>query len=254
MAIFRAIAFVFVLFSSLLLAAPLQWIARRYDWRIQDAIQKHFCRSICAVLGVRIKAHGRLPGESPRFVVSNHVSWVDILTLSSLYPLVFLAKAEVATWPVLGLLAKLQGTIFIERGNRRKIPEVNRKLMDTLRQGRDLVVFPEGTSSDGSRVLRFNAGHFGPLQDVEDGGVSPQLSVAPVAIYYTDLKNAWIDVGWYGDMTFLPHLWSLMKRGGAVCHISFGSGLPIGDADRKVLAGAAEESVRLMLDARLRAA
>jgi 1-acyl-sn-glycerol-3-phosphate acyltransferase len=143
------------------------------------------------------------------------VSWTDIIALASLYPFVFLAKSEVASWPVLGLLARLQGTIFVERGARQDISRVNDSLADVLRAGGDLVVFPEGTSSDGAAVLPFRSAHFAPLEAMAARGEAPTL--APVAISYSDGLEM-IDVGWYGDMTFLPHLWRLMTRPHAVSH------------------------------------
>ena len=153
---FRAVAFVLAMAFFVMLVAPVQALARWRDWRLQHAIQKFFCRTMCRVIGVEVIPSGRLPGAAPRFVVANHVSWTDILAIASLYPLVFLAKSEVAKWPVLGFLARLQGTIFVDRGRRQAIPEVNAELAEVLRQGQDVVVFAEGTSSDGgsSQVQR----------------------------------------------------------------------------------------------------
>jgi 1-acyl-sn-glycerol-3-phosphate acyltransferase len=237
----RALSFLFALTVSLIFAAPLQWLARRYDWPIQHRIQMAFCRVMLATIGIRIEGHGNIPGASPRFVVANHVSWTDILALASLHPLVFLAKKEVASWPVLGFLARLQGTVFVERENRRAIPLVNAALSEKMRGGNDVVVFAEGTSSDGSSVLKFNAAHFGMLADMQAAG--EVFSLAPVGIAYSR------DVGWYGDMTFVPHLWSLMKSGGVVCQIFFGDALETQGRDRKQLAAETEARVRDLLQA-----
>jgi len=119
---FRAVAFVLAMAFFVMLVAPVQALARWRDWRLQHAIQKFFCGTMCRVIGVEVIPSGRLPGAAPRFVVANHVSWTDILAIASLYPLVFLAKSEVAKWPVLGFLARLQGTIFVDRGRRQAIP------------------------------------------------------------------------------------------------------------------------------------
>ncbi len=252
MALLRAAIFLCVLACVFVFVVPIQWLARRRDWALQHAIQTAFCRVVCAVIGVRVTAHGRLPSEAPRLIVANHVSWTDILALSSLHPLVFLAKSEVSTWPVLGFLARLQGTVFVERANRRKIPLVNKRLAEKLRERRDIVIFPEGTSSDGSAVLRFNTAHFGPLCDFADDWGRSAPTLAPVAILYAepgaDPFDGAIDVGWYGDMTFLPHLWSLMRRGGVACHIFFGDAIDA-EGGRKALANAAEDSVRNLLRA-----
>ncbi|MGQ0685088.1 lysophospholipid acyltransferase family protein [Bradyrhizobium sp.] len=246
----RAIGFLAALAVTYLFAVPFQWFARRYDWTLQHRVQTGFCRMMLAIIGIRVRSHRQLTGASPRFVVANHVSWTDILALASLYPLVFLAKKEVASWPVLGFLARLQGTVFVDRGNRRGIPQVNAALSEVLRAGRDVVVFAEGTSSDGASILKFNAAHFAMLCDLQSSEVPPPFILAPVGIAYTETDQAKpADIGWYGDMTFVPHLWSLMKRDDVVCHIAFGPPVETAGRDRKALAAAAETSVRALVQA-----
>jgi lyso-ornithine lipid O-acyltransferase len=254
----RAAAFCFVITVSLVVFAPVQFLARRRGWAVQHAIQTGFCRAVCAAIGVRVSPQGRLPGVSPRLIIANHVSWTDVIALASQYPFVFLAKKEVAGWPVLGFLARLQGTVFVDRGDRRSIPLVNAAIAEKLRAGQDVVVFAEGTSSDGAGVLKFNAAHFAMLRDLAagEGGAAPlNVTLAPAAIVYSaprenlPIKQGGFDVGWYGDMTFLPHLWSLMRRGGAKCHIIFPEPVDSGlTQDRKALAGAAEARVRAALN------
>ena len=254
----RAVLFVLSMTFFLACVAPVQWLARRLDWRLQHWIQGFFCRTMCAVIGVKVAVQGALPAAGPRLIVANHVSWTDIIALASRYPLVFLAKQEVSAWPALGFLARLQGTIFVDRGNRRAIPLVNARIAERLRQGSDVVVFAEGTSSDGSNVLKFNASHFAMLREFaekEAQNARPIIvSVAPVAIAYTapnerSLEGAApYDAGWYGDMDFVSHLWDLMKRG-AKCHILFGQAIDSGAVtDRKALAAATEETVRDLLN------
>ncbi|MBY6242079.1 1-acyl-sn-glycerol-3-phosphate acyltransferase [Methylosinus sp. Sm6] len=249
MAYLRAIAFVLAMTGAFVLFVPLQWLARRRGWAIRHGIQTGFCRTMCAIIGIEVREEGRPPDAAPRFVVANHVSWTDIIALASRYPLVFLAKREVALWPVLGFLARLQGTIFVDRSNRRAIPIVNAALAERLGRGEDVVIFAEGTSSDGSGVLKFNASHFAMLTGLGEDGAAPVL--APAAIIYAAKKakgDGRFDVGWYGDMTFLPHLWSLMKRGGAKCHILWGEAVDPRAGDRKALAQATEQRVRALLE------
>lgn len=235
----RAALFILAMAATLAIAAPLQALARWRGWRMQDSIQRGFCRLVCAIIGIEVALTGRPPSRRPMFVVANHLSWTDIIALASVHPFVFLAKREVASWPVLGFLARLQGTVFVDRGARRGIPGVNAALVRTLRDGRDLVVFAEGTSTDGATPPRFKAGHF-------DAAREAAAVVAPVAIFYSDGKSP-IDLGWYGDMTFLPHLWRLMRRGGARCHIRFGEAIDARDKDRKALAEDAQAQVRALL-------
>lgn len=240
----RAFAFVMAMTAAFVFVVPVQALARRRGWAIQHKIQTGFCRVICAIIGIKVAPTGALPRHAPRFVVANHVSWTDIIALASLHPFVFLAKSEVARWPALGLLARLQGTVFVARGARHDVARVNAALADVLRAGGDLVVFPEGTSSDGALVLPFRSAHFASLETLAAQGEAPAL--APVAIFYSDGARR-IDVGWYGDMTFLPHLWGLMKRGDAACHILFGEEIVTTGKDRKTLAAETQERVRAML-------
>jgi 1-acyl-sn-glycerol-3-phosphate acyltransferase len=146
---------------------------------------------------------------------------------------------------VLGLLARLQGTVFVERGAKQDVARVNDALADVLRAGGDLVVFPEGTSSDGAQVLPFRSAHFAPLETLAARGEAPTLT--PVAIAYSDSARQ-IDVGWYGDMTFLPHLWRLMKRRRTQCHVAFGDPVETTAKDRKTLAMETRERVRALLE------
>jgi lyso-ornithine lipid O-acyltransferase len=239
----RALAFVSAMAAAFVFVVPVQMLARRRGWRVQHDIQKGFCRIMCAIIGIEVETSRALPAAAPRLVVANHVSWTDIIALTSLHPLVFLAKSEVSGWPVLGFLARLQGTVFVPRGSRKDIARVNAALGDKLREGRDLVVFAEGTSSDGATVLKFNSAHFDAVQSC-DGAAA----IAPVAILYTDGERP-IDVGWYGDMTFLPHLWRLMKRNGVRCLIAFGAAIETRGKDRKTLAAETEAQVRALLEA-----
>jgi 1-acyl-sn-glycerol-3-phosphate acyltransferase len=246
----RALAFLLAMAFFLLLVAPIQALARRRGWPIQHEIQKFFCRAMCAIIGVDVVAKGALASGTPRFIVANHVSWTDILAITSLYPLVFLAKVEVASWPVLGWLARLQGTIFVDRMQRSAIPAVNAALARELREGRDVVVFAEGTSSDGAKVLKFNASHFAMLHDLAQNAQALDAAVVPVAFAYGPRQGVaeGFDVGWYGEMSFLPHLWSLMRHGGARCSVAFGEALsPAAFPDRKALAHAAQQSVEGLL-------
>jgi 1-acyl-sn-glycerol-3-phosphate acyltransferase len=240
----RALAFVVTLTAAFVFVVPVQALARKRGWALQHAIQTGFCRVMCAIIGVKVEAQGALPGDAPRFVVSNHVSWTDIIALTSLYPFVFLAKSEVAGWPALGQLARLQGTVFVERGARQDVARVNEALAMIMRAGGDLVIFAEGTSSDGGQVLPFRSAHFAPLEALAAQGETPTL--APAAISYSDSAGR-IDVGWYGDMTFLPHLWRLMKRGDAHCRIVFGEAIETNGKDRKALAAETQAQVRALL-------
>src|SRR5690606_13065505 len=115
----------------------------------------------CRMIGLRVKVHGTIEANRPLLIASNHVSWKDILVLGAVADVVYIAKAEVRDWPVFGVLARLQATIFVEREQKRKtgdqVDEIARRLAD----GEIVVLFPEGTTSDGNRLLEIKTSLFG---------------------------------------------------------------------------------------------
>ena len=115
---------------------------------------------VCRLLGIRVKVIGSLDTARPALLVSNHVSWLDIPALSSAGPVCFVAKAEVSRWPFVSLLAKLQRTVFVDRTRRTLVKNKASEIADRLAQGDNIVLFAEGTSSDGNRVLPFRSSLF----------------------------------------------------------------------------------------------
>ncbi len=200
----------------------------------------HVCRLCLRVLGLRVSQEGA-PMDRPGVLVANHASWLDILVLNAPAPVYFVAKAEVAGWPGIGLLARATGTVFVAR-ERREAAAQAALLRARLAAGHRLLIFPEGTSSDGRRVLPFKATLFAALQ----GSDGPAPWVQPVSLIYTAPARA--DprfYGWWGDMELGPHLLAVLaiRRNGAA-RIVWHPPLATAGADRKALARAAEAAVR----------
>lgn len=168
---------------------------------ITDRIRQHWCRAVCCVLGVRITVHGT-PEPAAGLTVANHISWLDIVVLGSLLPLTFVAKLEVAAWPVLGYLAKRTGTLFIRRGDAEHTAAACEQMAWQLRQGRRVMLFPEGTTTRGGRVMRFHAKLLQPAQ-------LAQVPVQAVALRYRN--EAATVAPFVDDDAFLPHLLNLLK-------------------------------------------
>ena len=147
-------------------------------------------------------------GEIPKagLLVSNHLSYLDILAISATAPAVFVSKADVRRWPLFGWLAALGGTVFVERERRTHVGEVNREIETALAAGALVVVFPEGTSSDGTEVLPFRASL---LEPALRGG--HEISVGWIH-YALDDGDAGNEVCYWGDHTFFPHLLNLMGK------------------------------------------
>lgn len=165
-------------------------------------------RYACHIIGLDISMTGRPSTGAPKLFVANHVSYIDILALGSQVKVRFIAKADVSGWPVFGFLARLCGTVFIQRRAGRSGHQ--RDLLKTLlASGESLVLFAEGTSSDGRTVQPFKSSLFGAL---EAKALRERVDVQPVTIGYETPTYAW-----YGDMTLMPHLWRLLGlRGGRV--------------------------------------
>jgi lyso-ornithine lipid O-acyltransferase len=216
-------------------------------------------RLVCRLVGVRVVLDGRLSQVRPLLIASNHVSWLDISVLASIAPLSFIAKSEVASWPVFGWLAKLQRSVFVDRNRRANTRQVNAQIAGRLRSGDVMVLFAEGTSSDGNRVLPFRSALLGAAHELAcDGDDAPVIHVQPVALVYTRLNGLPMGhqhrpvVAWHGDLELAPHLWRLLKAGSIDVTIAFGQPIPLTcAADRKSVAGTAELRVRDMASALL---
>jgi lyso-ornithine lipid O-acyltransferase len=174
-----------------------------------------------------INLEGALP-QAPVLLVSNHVSWLDIPLLSTVMPSSFIAKREVGTWPFFRNLAKLQRTVFVDRDRRYTTGVKRAEIAARLQAGDSLVLFPEGTSSDGMQVLPFKSSYFGAVEDLD-------VAVVPVTISYGGPPRFH---AWFGDMDLLPHIWAVLKSGPINARITVHR--PLAKKDRKALAREAE--------------
>lgn len=170
-------------------------------------------RRLLRVVGVEISLQGAVPAEG--LLVSNHLSYLDILVLGSITPIVFVSKSEVRHWPVLGWLAHQSGTLFIQRGKRSDVARINAQTARVLDSGVLLVLFPEGTSSDGREVLPFKSSLLEPVV-----GRHHALAVAHLR-YRVEDGNAGEDVCYWGDMTFGTHLLNLLALRRIRASVSF---------------------------------
>lgn len=164
---------------------------------LSQMITRYVSRSVIWVLGLGIKTVGK--PEKSGLVAANHISWLDIFVLNSVQSVYFVAKAEVAKWPVIGWIASGAGTAFVER-RRSQAAKQRDMFLERLNIGDRLLFFPEGTSTDGLRVLPFKPTLFAAL--FEDG-IKDCATVQPVSLIYQAPKNARKDFyGWWGDMSF----------------------------------------------------
>ena len=171
------------------------------------------------------------PPPGPFLLVSNHLSYVDIIAFASQMNSTFIAKREVSNWPLIGVLARSMNTIFIDRTNRGDIPRVLSATESALSKGQNVILFAEGTSSSGESVLPFNSS----LLEVAAKLKCP-VSYASLT-YETPVNHvpAHLSICWWGDMTFLDHLFNLLRLPFFNAAITYGE-MPVSPNDRKTLA------------------
>ena len=230
-----------------LLCLPVQAVLILFGARASHTLPQLYHRVVLDILGLRLDVRGRAERQRPCLFAANHSSYLDIEVLGALIRGSFVAKAEIRGWPFFGLLAKLQRTVFVDRrpsqaGRHRSA------IQRRLEAGERLILFPEGTTGDGNRVLPFKRALFAAAQH-EVGGRS--IAVQPVSIAYARFSNLPMDrelrpcYAWYGDMELLPHIWQMLRTGVATVVVQFHPALTVEDAggDRRQLARRCQETV-----------
>jgi len=198
-------------------------------------------RWLCAILGVKLRRFGD-PYPGRRMIVSNHVSWLDVLALGAMEPMAFLAKRQVGADRRTRWLVDLQGAVYVDRERKSCIPKVNADMARRMAAGVPVVLFAEGTTSDGTRLLPFRSSHF-------EAARAAGAWVQPVYLDYrriAGMRAARTQApvfAWYGDMTFWPSLKSVLGSGGIDCDVHYGEPFAP-DADRKTLARTARAKMR----------
>jgi lyso-ornithine lipid O-acyltransferase len=256
----RVALIVLALLLLTLVLLPFQLAGIVFNSRLQRIVPKLFHRAVSAIVGIRIHQVGQRSGDRPLLILSNHVSWLDIIVITAIAPVVFVAKHEVASWPVFGWLAKLQRTIFIERERRHKTGDAARAMADRLNGGDTVVLFAEGTSSDGNRILPFRSALVGSVHHaLGDSTHHSSITVQPLSLAYVGIGGvpagrALRDkLAWYGDADLMPHVLGVLRSGAVDVTVSWGAPVAYDmSADRKKIAREAEISVRRMTAAALR--
>ncbi len=229
-----------VLLTVTVALAPIQLAAVLLKLPAQRQIPVLFHRFVARVLRVAIDVRGAPSTERPTLFSANHASWLDIVVLSAIVPVSFVAKSEIARWPGFSMLAKLQRSVFIER-RRGKAREGVSEIQARLSTGEDLVLFAEGTSGDGNSVAPFKSAMFSAAEI--DVGAGRKPVVQPVSLAYTQLdgfplgRRSRHRLTWYGKMSLPSHLWGVLGQGHARVVVQFHTPVRASDfASRKELA------------------
>lgn len=188
----------------------------RYGSRLELWQRARWLHGACTIIlrriGVDVECRGSRPLQG--LVVSNHLSYLDIAVFAAVMPCVFVSKSEVRQWPAFGFLARCGGTIFIDRQSRASTDEAAAEMAKALGAGVAVLLFPEGTSTDGSEVLRFHP----PLLEP---AIRLHAEVTPAAIGYRTEDGEERDLCYYGDIHFAPHLLGSLGRRGTVARVEF---------------------------------
>lgn len=248
----RAAALLFVFVVVTLCLIPYQALLLRFNRPARKTFPQRYHRFLCRLFGIRLRVTGRPVEGQGVLMVANHTSWLDILVLSAAAKVSFVAKAEVRSWPFFSTLAKLQETVFVDRVRRTQAGEARDQIRERLAAGDALVLFPEGTSSDGNKVLPFKSALMGSAEAEIDGdGPKRHVPVQPVSVAYVGVHG--LPMGrefrplyaWYGDMELVPHLWEALQTGPIEVAIEFHQPVTVDAAGgRKALATLSESIVR----------
>ncbi len=221
-----------------LLQAPLGPLAPRLRERLHDLSIRTWARGMARIVGMRVDVEGE-PPRPPFLLVANHLSYLDIIALWTRAEGDFLAKSEIASWPVFGFLTRSAGTLFVDRTRAADLPRVIGELGAVLARRRGVIVFPEGTSSEGAHVLPFRPSIF-------EAALGTGHPVHCAALTYRTPPGAppaRLALCWWGDMEFLDHLYRVLMLPSFEARIVFVAE-PARGADRKELARSAQALVQ----------
>lgn len=260
MIVWLRIAVQFLLLAALTAALlPFQLVALRFDLPLRRRLPRLWHRAACRTLGLKVRVHGTLVPRRPLLLVSNHVSWKDIMVLGSIADVAYIAKSEVRDWPVFGILARLQATIFVEREQKRRVGKQADEIAERLLAGEIVVLFPEGTTSDGNRVLDMKTSLFGAAASAVSSAPERVVHLQPVSIAYTGLHGMAMGrfhrplAAWPGDIELLPHLLGVAREGAIDVDVDLGEQVDYREGgNRKQISHEIEARIRAMLGTRLR--
>jgi 1-acyl-sn-glycerol-3-phosphate acyltransferase len=253
------VAFLIIASTAVVLALP-QYLIVKSGIGSPAVIPQLWHRIVVWALGIRITVHGTIAADRPLMLASNHISWTDILVISSVAKVCFIAKSQLGGWPIFGTLARLHRTVFVDRERRRKSGEQASELAERLTAGDVMVLFAEGSTSDGNLLLPFKSTLFGAAEIAVRERAAETVHIQPVAITYTRLHGMPMGrqrrrtlAAWIGDTDLIPHFRALLREGAIDVEVEFGEPVEFSTgSDRKLVTRRIEGEVRRMMSTMLR--
>lgn len=224
------------------------FVTLRFAWPRADAGRRHeiavrWAQDLLAILAIRVRCEGRPPPHARKgaMIAANHVSWADIFAIASIRHTRFIAKSEIRDWPLAGWLAHRSGTIFIRRARRHDTARINAQVHDALAEGDCVGLFPEGTTTEGDRLLKFHSSLFEPA-------VANRARVYPVAVRYeypdgTPLRAA----AYAGDLTFAQSMGLVVRTRETIVRVAFAEPIAPDGLTRQEVAAEAQRRVASLL-------
>lgn len=209
-----------------------------FPLHIQRRMMQRWAMGLLSILHIKLQCHGRLPGvEVPRALfAANHVSWLDVCVLMAVCPTRFVAKAEISHWPVLGLLSRNAGTLFIERAKRSDTARINQQISDVLEKGERVAVFPEGTTADGTQLNHFHA-------SLLQSAVASDALLYPVAIGYRNVAGDICAEAAYIESSLVVSLQKILSQTSIHVALTVSEPVQCGMRNRRELARFAEHAI-----------
>jgi lyso-ornithine lipid O-acyltransferase len=235
------------------LLAPAQMLALWLATSRAHVVPRLFHRLVARVMGLRIIETGPRPATGKGvLIIANHVSWLDITVIGALMPLSFVAKSEVAQWPFFGQLARFQRTLFIDRNRRAATADTSADMGARIANGEAIVLFAEGTTGDGTRILPLRSSLLGAAREAIDAsGGTDEITVQPLTITYLSRNGLpggradRIRLAWYGDTELMPHLKDMLSGGPIDIALTWGEPIRMGrDSSRKEATRLAEIAIQ----------
>ena len=218
----------------ILILGPIQYILVKVKLSYRIYIPIIFHRILLKILGIKVKVIGKKTSLRPLILVGNHTSYIDIIILGSIMPICFIAKQEIKSWFLFGFLAKMQNTIFIKRKNFKTLENIK-----NINKGLDfesaVVLFPEGTTNSGKKILNFKSSFFNLFES------NNTLGLQNFSLCYTHVNSMPIDnrtrpqVSWYGDMNIVTHLLNFLKLSSVNATVVLHPIMQLKGQDRKAL-------------------
>lgn len=254
----RAVVRIILFLLMVVVTYPLFWLSRRLSEEKRTTIVRAIYKVLVTMLGFKLRVYGRPVDNRPCLYVANHLSYLDIPLLGSLLKASFVSRADVAGWPLFGHMGKLQRTVWIDRKPELAV-EHAKELRRRIESGDRILVFPEGTSTDGLHLLPFKSTLFEVAQPFKNAdGTETQVTVQPISIVVTEMGNLPIGrhqrplYSWYGDMTFEHHFWDMLQRAGFTLEVQFHAPVTMAQfGHRKKLAAHCEQVIAEGLSAGL---